>query len=93
MKAGMYTVDKIGNMSLSEMLTTDDPNETVNDRRGFLLTAKVVPSMLNGTNYTTSYASLSLIQVPQGSGICAQQKVRASYVHVSCSVCAFGGGI
>ena len=80
MKNGMVVVDLMGNTSLSEMLTLDDPNEVIQDSRALLLLDKVEPLTLQGTNYSTPYATLSLLSVVnEGSG-CSKQKVSKAWI-------------
>ena len=76
MKNGMYVVDKISNMSLSEMRTVDDPSEFILDPRASIWLIKAEPSKLQGSNYTTPYAGVSVVSVAEGGSGCLQQKVK-----------------
>ena len=76
MKNGMYVIDKISNISLSEMLTIYYPSESILDPRASLWLVKAEPSKLKGTNYTTPYAAVSVIYAPDGGSGCLQQKVK-----------------
>jgi hypothetical protein len=76
MKEVMLAIDKLCNISLSEMLSTFDPEENVLDPRASLYIAKADTASLRGTSYTTDYASFSLLDVPDTSSGCTQKKVQ-----------------
>ena len=79
----MYVIDKISNMSLSEMLTISYPSESILDPRASLWLIKAEPSKLQGTNYTTPYAAVSVVNASEGSSGCLQQKVKLYAVQVN----------
>ncbi len=75
MKNAMLAIDKVCNISLSEMRSTLDPAENVLDSRASLWIAKADTAGLRGTSYTTDYASFDLLDVPDTSSGCTQKKV------------------
>ena len=80
MQNGMYVVDKVSNLSLAEMRTVDDPSESILDPRASLWLMKAEPSKLQGTNYMTPYAAVSVISTAEGGSGCFQLKVTLHFV-------------